>query len=126
MKYESSGLKLLISSKTLETGTAVMDNITSQFVDPSKDAFFRYSSEDATWPAANMWPMTPDDEHAVVMGRRIIDNEKEVAADQAALDMATSIREQDLAEFNGKEKDLLGATPALKAALTALSSGVQR
>jgi hypothetical protein len=47
--------------------------------------------------------------------------EKEVAANQAALDKATSIREKELAEFNAEEKDLLGSISALKAAITVLS-----
>jgi len=47
--------------------------------------------------------------------------EKEVAANQAALDKATSIREKELAEFNAEEKDLLGSISALKAAVTVLS-----
>merc|ERR1719487_2642026 len=47
--------------------------------------------------------------------------EKEVAANQAALDKATSIREKELAEFNEEEKDLLGSISALKAAITVLS-----
>ena len=33
--------------------------------------------------------------------------EKEVAANQEALDKATAIREKQLAEFNAEEKDLL-------------------
>merc|ERR1719163_1974525 len=47
--------------------------------------------------------------------------EKEVAANQNALDKATSIREKELAEFNAEEKDLLGSISALKAAVTVLS-----
>merc|ERR1719377_114336 len=47
--------------------------------------------------------------------------EKEVAANQAALDKATAIRQKQLAEFNGEEKDLLESISALKAAVTALS-----
>lgn len=47
--------------------------------------------------------------------------EKEVAANQEALDKATSIREKELAEFNAEEKDLLGSISALKAAVTVLS-----
>jgi hypothetical protein len=47
--------------------------------------------------------------------------EKEVAANQAALDKATSIRQKELAEFNAEEKDLLGSISALKAAITVLS-----
>merc|ERR1712151_1120587 len=47
--------------------------------------------------------------------------EKEVAANQAALDQATAIREKQLAEFNAEEKDSLEAISALKAAITVLS-----
>merc|ERR1719320_1964566 len=47
--------------------------------------------------------------------------EKEVAANTAALDKATAIREKQLAEFNAEEKDLLESISALKAAITVLS-----
>merc|ERR1719355_575620 len=47
--------------------------------------------------------------------------EKEVAANQAALDQATAIRQKQLAEFNEEEKDLLGSISALKSAVTVLS-----
>merc|ERR1719343_850559 len=47
--------------------------------------------------------------------------EKEVAANQAALDQATAIREKELAAFNAEEKDLLESISALKAAITVLS-----
>merc|ERR1711904_430091 len=47
--------------------------------------------------------------------------EKEVAANQAALDQATAIREKQLAEFNAEEKDLLESISALKAAITVLA-----
>merc|ERR1719291_43577 len=47
--------------------------------------------------------------------------EKEVAANQEALDQATAIREKQLAEFNAEEKDLLESISALKAAITVLS-----
>merc|ERR1719401_1763557 len=47
--------------------------------------------------------------------------EKEVAANQEALDKATAIREKQLAEFNAEEKDLLESISALKAAITVLS-----
>merc|ERR1740117_1996533 len=46
---------------------------------------------------------------------------KEVAANQAALDAATAIRQKQLAEFNGEEKDLLQSISALKSAVTVLS-----
>merc|ERR1712113_783150 len=47
--------------------------------------------------------------------------EKEVAANQEALDQATAIREKQLAEFNAEEKDSLQAISALKAAITVLA-----
>lgn len=47
--------------------------------------------------------------------------EKEVAENQQALDQATAIREKQLAEFNGEEKDLLQSVAALKSAITVLS-----
>merc|ERR1719325_289097 len=47
--------------------------------------------------------------------------EKEVAANQEALDKATAIREKQLAEFNAEEKDLLESISALKAAITVLA-----
>merc|ERR1719267_509579 len=47
--------------------------------------------------------------------------EQEVAKNQAALDKATGIRQKELAEFNGEEKDLLESISALKAAITVLS-----
>merc|ERR1719446_1717660 len=46
---------------------------------------------------------------------------KEVSSNQAALDKATAIRQKQLAEFNGEEKDLLESISALKAAVTVLS-----
>merc|ERR1719194_130126 len=55
------------------------------------------------------------------LGTEIKNLEKEVAANQDALDKATSIREKELAEFNAEEKDLLGSISALKAAITVLS-----
>jgi len=47
--------------------------------------------------------------------------EKEVAENQNALDQATAIRQKELAEFNGEEKDLLQSISALKSAITVLS-----
>merc|ERR1719460_856876 len=47
--------------------------------------------------------------------------EKEVAANQGALDKATAIRQKQLAEFNAEEKDLLESVSALKSAITVLS-----
>merc|ERR1719408_497959 len=46
---------------------------------------------------------------------------KEVAENQKALDAATAIRQKQLAEFNGEEKDLLESISALKSAVTVLS-----
>jgi chromosome segregation ATPase len=47
--------------------------------------------------------------------------EEEVAKNQKALDEATAIREKELAEFNGEEKELLEAITALKSAVTVLA-----
>jgi len=47
--------------------------------------------------------------------------EKEVAANQAALDKATAIRQKELAEFNAEEKDMLQSISALKSAVVVLS-----
>jgi len=47
--------------------------------------------------------------------------EKEVAANQQALAKATALRQKQLAEFNGEEKDLLQSIGALKSAITVLS-----
>merc|ERR1719409_2530830 len=55
------------------------------------------------------------------LGTEIKNLEKEVAANQAALDKATAIREKQIAEFNAEEKDLLESISALKAAITVLS-----
>merc|ERR1719146_382475 len=55
------------------------------------------------------------------LGTEIKNLEKEVAANQEALDQATAIRTKQLAEFNGEEKDLLESISALKAAVTVLS-----
>merc|ERR1712110_1143190 len=55
------------------------------------------------------------------LGTEIKNHEKEVAANQAALDQATGIREKQLAEFNAEEKDLLESISALKAAITVLA-----
>jgi len=46
---------------------------------------------------------------------------KEVAQNQEALDQATAIRQKQLAEFNGEEKDLLESIKALDAAIVVLS-----
>jgi chromosome segregation ATPase len=45
----------------------------------------------------------------------------EIAKNQAALDKATAIRQKELAEFNGEEKDMLQSIGALKSAVTVLS-----
>merc|ERR1719399_1835124 len=55
------------------------------------------------------------------LGTEIKNLEKEVAANQEALDQATAIRQKQLAEFNSEEKDLLESISALKAAITVLS-----
>ena len=47
--------------------------------------------------------------------------EKEVAKNQDSLDKATALRQKQLAEFNGEEKDLLESISALKSAVTVLS-----
>jgi chromosome segregation ATPase len=47
--------------------------------------------------------------------------ENEVAKNQESLDKATQIRQKQLSEFNGEEKDLLESISALKAAITVLS-----
>merc|ERR1719487_1785775 len=47
--------------------------------------------------------------------------EKEIAANQAALEKATAIREKELAEFQAEEKDLLASISALKSAVEVLS-----
>jgi len=46
--------------------------------------------------------------------------EKEVLSNQNSLAKATSVREKELEEFNGEEKDLLESISALKAAVTVL------
>jgi len=45
---------------------------------------------------------------------------KEVAENSEALDKATGIRQKELAEFNGEEKDLLQSISSLKSAVTVL------
>jgi hypothetical protein len=47
--------------------------------------------------------------------------DKEVAANQQALDKATAMRQKQLAEFNAEEKDLLQSIGGLKSAVTVLS-----
>ena len=47
--------------------------------------------------------------------------EKEVAANQEALDHATAIREKQSAKFNAEEKDFVESVFALKAAIIMLS-----
>lgn len=46
--------------------------------------------------------------------------EKEIAANQAALDKAKSMRTKQLAEFNAEEKDLLSSIQSMKGAITVL------
>jgi hypothetical protein len=55
------------------------------------------------------------------LNTEIKNQEKEVAANQKALDAATAIRQKELAEFNAEEKDLLQSVSALKSAITVLS-----
>merc|ERR1719453_2196381 len=55
------------------------------------------------------------------LGTQIKNLEKEVAANQEALDQATAIRQKQLAEFNAEEKDLLESISALKSAIVVLS-----
>merc|ERR1719197_556536 len=55
------------------------------------------------------------------LSTEIKNHEKEVAAEQAALDQATGIRQKELAAFNAEEKDTLESISALKAAITVLS-----
>jgi len=50
---------------------------------------------------------------------------KEVAENVVSLDKATALREKQLAEFNGEEKDLLGSIGALKSAIVVLSKHSQ-
>merc|ERR1719454_2606900 len=47
--------------------------------------------------------------------------EKEVAANQEALDKATALRQKQLAEFTAEEKDVLQSIASLKAAITVLA-----
>ena len=44
----------------------------------------------------------------------------EISKNQAALDKATAIRQKELAEFNGEEKDVLQSIGALKSAIAVL------
>ena len=55
------------------------------------------------------------------MNTEIKNLEKEVAANQEALDQATAIREKQLAKFNAEEKDFVQSVFAFKAAITVLS-----
>jgi len=48
--------------------------------------------------------------------------ESEISKNQNALAKATSLREKELAEFNGEEKDLLQSIGALKSAVTVLGA----
>jgi len=45
LKYDAKGLRLIVSSKTAENGTLVMDNITSQFIEPGTDAFIPFDND---------------------------------------------------------------------------------
>jgi chromosome segregation ATPase len=55
------------------------------------------------------------------LNTEIANLEKEVAANQAALDKAAAMRTKELAEFNAEEKDVLQSIASLKAAITVLS-----
>merc|ERR1719281_66719 len=55
------------------------------------------------------------------LNTEIVNLEKEIAKNQAALDKATAIRTKELAEFNAEEKDMLQSITALKSAITVLS-----
>merc|ERR1719291_993299 len=55
------------------------------------------------------------------LNTEVKNHEKEVGANQQALDKATALREKQLAEFNAEEKELLESISALKAAITVLS-----
>merc|ERR1719353_2326480 len=55
------------------------------------------------------------------LNTEIANLEKEVAANQEALDKAQAIRTKELAEFNAEEKDMLQSISALKSAVTVLS-----
>jgi len=55
------------------------------------------------------------------LGTEIKKHEGEVVSNQRALDEATALRQKQLAEFDGEEKDLLGSISALKAAIATLS-----
>jgi len=56
------------------------------------------------------------------LGAEIKNLDAEVAANSAALDAATGIRQKELAEFNAEEKDLMQSIDALKTAIQVLSS----
>jgi len=74
---------------------------------------------------ARITDLTTQIEEATALSARLateIKNlEKEVAKNQESLDKATAIRQKELADFNGEEKDLLQSISALKAAVTVLS-----
>merc|ERR1719482_1613171 len=55
------------------------------------------------------------------LNTEIANLEKEVAANQAALDKATAMRAKELAEFTAEEKDVLQSITALKSAIIVLS-----
>merc|ERR1719217_1158829 len=79
----------------------------------------------ACWCETNDKEKTTSIEELVAASARLnteIKNlEKEIAANQAALDKATAIRQKELAEFNAEEKDLLQSISALKSAIVVLS-----
>jgi hypothetical protein len=55
------------------------------------------------------------------LNTEIANLDKEVAANQHALDQASAMRTKDLAEFTAEEKDLLQSIGALKSAITVLA-----
>merc|ERR1719191_2623656 len=55
------------------------------------------------------------------LNTEIANLEKEVAANQNALDKAQAMRTKELAEFNAEEKDVLQSISALKSAIIVLS-----
>eukprot|EP00927_Polykrikos_kofoidii_P047441 TRINITY_DN415_c0_g1_i1.p1 TRINITY_DN415_c0_g1~~TRINITY_DN415_c0_g1_i1.p1 ORF type:complete len:699 (+),score=186.18 TRINITY_DN415_c0_g1_i1:73-2169(+) len=55
------------------------------------------------------------------LNTEIKNTESEIAKNKESLDKATALRQKQLAEFNGEEKDLLESISALKAAITVLS-----
>ena len=57
----------------------------------------------------------------MMLNMEIKNLESQIANNQEALDQATAIRQQQLAEFNAEEKGLVESISAMKAAVTVLS-----